>query len=172
MSGTDAGLLFTRHGGRVHRFCVRRLNNEDEAADAVQDTFLRAWLALREGAEVRHPLPWLLTIADNVCVSRFRARGARIATTELFPETRVEAAETAGDVTSLVAALRKLPERQRRALLGHELQGYSYDEIGAELGVSRASVAGLINRGRSAVTDILRDVQRGRGAAAAETSRG
>jgi RNA polymerase sigma factor (sigma-70 family) len=161
-AGAEAAVLYARHAARIHRFCVRRLGDRDEAADAVQDTFLKAWLALQNGAEVRHPLPWLLTIADNVCVSRFRARGARITTTELSECASVESTEaTAGEMAGLAAALRTLPERQRQALLRRELQGYSYDEIGAELGVSRASVAALLHRARLAVADKLRDARRG-----------
>jgi RNA polymerase sigma factor (sigma-70 family) len=157
----DAGLLYERYAARIQRFCVGRLDDRDEAADAVQDTFLRAWLALENGVEVRHPLPWLLTIADNVCVSRFRARSARVATTELSEESRGDFTDAVGNVAGLASALRALPVRQRQALLRREVQGYSYDEIGAELGVSRASVAALLHRARLAVADTLRDVRRG-----------
>jgi RNA polymerase sigma factor (sigma-70 family) len=153
--------MYERYAGRVHRTCVDRLGDRDEAADAVQDTFLKAWLALRNGVEVRHPLPWLLAIADNVCVSRFRARGARVATTSLSDDATVDFPEAVGEVAGLVAAFRVLPVRQRQALVRRELQGYSYDEIGAELGVSHASVAALLHRARLAVADTLREARRG-----------
>ena len=153
--------MYERYSARIHRFCARRLGDQDDAADAVQDTFLRAWQALEDGVEVRHPLPWLLTIAENVCVSRFRARSARVSTTELSEDTRVDFSDASSDVAGLAAALRALPVRQRRALLRREVQGYSYDEIGAELGVSRASVAALIHRARLAVADAIREARRG-----------
>lgn len=160
-AGSATRALYERYATRVLRICVERLGDRDEAADAVQDTFLKAWLALRDGVEVRHPLPWLLTIADNVCVSRLRARGARVTTTTLVDDTSVELSDAVGDVAGLTAALRTLPARQRQALLRRELQGYSYDEIGAELGVSRASVAALLHRARLAVADTLREARRG-----------
>ncbi len=153
--------MYESYAERIRSFCARRLDDPHEAADAVQDTFLRAWLALRNGTQVRYPLPWLLTIADNVCVSRFRARGARIATTALSAEERVELPEPTHVTAGLAAALRALPDRQREALLRRELQGYSYDEIGAELGVSRASVAALLHRARLTVADRLSDARRG-----------
>jgi RNA polymerase sigma factor (sigma-70 family) len=159
-AGAVAGSLYERYAARIFRVCVDRLGDRDEAADAVQDTFLRAWLALRNGVEVRHPLPWLLTIADSVCVSRFRAQGARVATTQLSDAATVDFPEV-GEVAGLTAAFRALPVRQREALLRRELQGYSYDEIGAELGVSRASVAALLHRARLAVADALREARRG-----------
>src|SRR5262245_12910898 len=156
----EAAALYERYSARIHRFCVRRLGDRDEAADAVQDTFLRAWLALRDGAEVRFPVPWLLTIAENVCVSRFRARLARVTTTELSERSRVGYSDPVSEVAGLATALRALPDRQRQALLRREVQGYSYDEIGEELGVSRASVAALIHRARHTVADRLRDARR------------
>jgi RNA polymerase sigma factor (sigma-70 family) len=160
-AGAEAAVLYERYAARIQGFCMRRLGDHDEAADAVQDTFLRAWLALRKGEQVRNPLPWLQTIADNVCVSRFRARGARVATTALTDEDGVYVPDAAGEAAGLAAALRALPERQRQALLRREVQGYSYDEIGAELGVSRASVAALLHRARLAVADKLREARRG-----------
>jgi RNA polymerase sigma-70 factor (ECF subfamily) len=156
----EAAALYERYAPRIHRFCVRRLGDRDEAADAVQDTFLRAWLALRDGAEVRFPVPWLLTIAESVCVTRFRARLARVKTTELSDRPRSDFSDAVGEVAGLATALRALPDRQRQALLRREVQGYSYDEIGAELGVSRASVAALIHRARHTVADRLRDARR------------
>jgi RNA polymerase sigma factor (sigma-70 family) len=151
--------MYERYAERIRGFCARRLDDPHEGADAVQDTFLRAWLALRKGTQVRYPLPWLLTIADNVCVSRFRARGARVATTALSAGERVEFPEATYATAGLAAALRALPENQRQALLRREVQGYSYDEIGAELGVSRASVAALLHRARLTVAGKLRDAR-------------
>jgi RNA polymerase sigma-70 factor (ECF subfamily) len=160
-AGAVVGSLYERYAARIQRVCVDRLGDRDDAADAVQDTFLRAWLALRNGVEVRHPLPWLLTIADNVCVSRVRAQGARVATAPLSDAASVDFPEAVGEVAGLTDAFRALPLRQREALLRRELQGYSYDEIGAELGVSRASVAALLHRARLTVADTLREARRG-----------
>ncbi len=153
--------MYESYSARIHRFCARRLDDPDDAADAVQDTFLRAWLALEDGVEVRHPIPWLLTIAERVCVSRFRARRARVSTIEFSEGTGVDFSDAPSEVAGLATALRALPVRQRQALLRREVQGYSYDEIGAELGVSRASVAALLHRARLAVADTLRDARRG-----------
>ena len=69
----DASALYACYRATVYSFCLRRLTNHEEASDAVQDTFLKAWIALDGGQEVRRPLPWLLTIARNVCIDRRRA---------------------------------------------------------------------------------------------------
>jgi RNA polymerase sigma-70 factor (ECF subfamily) len=161
----DIGTLYERHGSRVRAHCLRRLGDEHEAADAVQDTFLRAWLALRGGADVRYPLAWLLTIAENVCVSTFRAKRARVATEPLWEGggelPSEEDVGSIGAVPTLTDAVLALPPRQRVALVRRELEGYSYDEIAEELGVSRASVAALLHRARGTLMHSLREVRRG-----------
>ena len=126
----EASELFELHRARVYRFCFGRLGDREEAADAVQDTYAKAWLALRNGCEIRQPLPWLLTIAANVCASRYRAKRARPFETPL-----TEAAEAtvtslpSAELTGLPAALRALPDGQRRAFVLRELRGCSYEEI-------------------------------------------
>jgi RNA polymerase sigma-70 factor, ECF subfamily len=152
----EASELFELHRARVYRFCFGRLGDREEAADAVQDTYAKAWLALRNGCEIRQPLPWLLTIAANVCASRYRAKRARPFETPL-----TEAAEAtvtslpSAELTGLPAALRALPDGQRRAFVLRELRGCSYEEICDDLGVSRSSLAALLYRARKAVASSL-----------------
>ena len=132
----EASALFEQHRARVYRFCLGRLGNREDAADAVQDTYAKAWGALRDGSDVHQPLAWLLTIAGNVCTSRHRARSARPVEVPLSDEaaaatvTHLSRIELAG----LPAALRALPDGQRRAFVLRELRGCSYEEICDDLG--------------------------------------
>jgi RNA polymerase sigma-70 factor (ECF subfamily) len=135
--------------------CVSRLGNSEDAADAVQETFMKAWRALDRGEEVTSPLPWLLTIADNVCASRLRARRSRVIETELVDHPARPIAQQTELVDALADALRALPARQRQAFLRRELQGFSYDEIAAELRLTRAAVTALLHRARRAVARSL-----------------
>ena len=157
----DASALFELHGARVYAFCLGRLNDREEAADAVQDTFAKAWLALRDGCEVRQPLAWLLTIAGNVCTSRHRARRARPVETPLADDTEATVSYLPrAELAGLATALRALPDEQRRAFVLRELRGCSYGEIGRDLGVSYASVAALLHRSRRAIAASLSDAGR------------
>jgi RNA polymerase sigma-70 factor (ECF subfamily) len=152
----EAGVLFERHRGRVYRFCLARLGDREEAADAVQDTFTKGWIALRDGCEVRQPLAWLLTIASNVCTSRHRARRARPAETPLLEDTEASVTHLAPvELASLPEALRALPEEQRRVFILRELRGCSYDEIGQAVGASQPAVTGLLHRARRSVAASL-----------------
>ena len=152
---TEFGELYDLHSERVFRFCLRRLENREDAADAVQDTFAKAWLALRDGCQVREPLAWLLTVAANVCASRYRASRARPAQAPLTDNAASVAPLTSSELSGLPEALRALPDEQRHVFVLRELRGCSYDEIGDAIGASQASVAGLLHRARRSLAASL-----------------
>ena len=158
----DAHTLYEGYGSAIFGFCLRNLGNREEAEDVVQDTFLNAWLALRRGVQPEAPQAWLLTIARNLCVSRHRAKAARIQTAQL-DETRGQAApaqKSADDLIELRALLRRLPEQQRRAFLLYEVKGLAHREVAAELGLSYAAVATLVFRARRALARSLAEGDR------------
>jgi len=133
---------------------MKQLRRREDADDATQTTFMYALLSLRRGVTPRAELPWLYAIASNVCSSRRRsgqrrgqlelARDLHVLQDELpTPERHVPA--TAGDFRS---ALRAIPGHQRDALLLREWKGLSYDEISAELGLSKGATETLLFRAR------------------------
>jgi RNA polymerase sigma-70 factor, ECF subfamily len=152
--------LYERHQRAILGFCMKQLRRREDADDAVQTTFVYALLSLRRGVVPQLELPWLLTIARNVCSTRRRS-GMRRGTYETPQDLesiqdRLAAPERA-DVSSeeLTAALRAIPDRQRTALLLREFRGLSYDEIGSELGLSQAATEALLFRARQSVAQRL-----------------
>src|SRR3982074_3563566 len=80
-------LYFSAHYLSVMRVCMRQLGDHNDAEDATQETFRRA---LQQGiGAVEDPLPWLLTVARNVCVDELRRR--RSGQTALKHEVAVRA---------------------------------------------------------------------------------
>jgi RNA polymerase sigma-70 factor (ECF subfamily) len=150
-------LLYEQHSSRIFGFCLSRLGSREEAEDAVQTTFLNAQRGLGRGVVPEYELAWLFKIAQNVCHNRHQSaqrRGRLEATQDLDALQDVLATpERGGSVAlgDLTRALSAVPERQRRALLLREFQGLSYEEIGAELGISVAAVETLIFRARRSV---------------------
>jgi RNA polymerase sigma factor (sigma-70 family) len=153
--------LYDRHGRQIFRFCLHQLRKQDEAEDAVQVTFLYALRALRRGVVPVAESAWLLTIARNVCLSRFDAvRRRRDLELPSDPHVLAETAPAcapAADGPRLEEALARLPERQRRAIVMREWQGLSYAEIATELDLSSAAVETLIFRSRRALAAELRE---------------
>jgi len=149
-----AARLYERHSQAIFRLCVKQLRRREDADDAVQTTFIYALLSLRRGVVPRMELPWLLTIARNVCSTRRRSgtlRGAYESPHDLDAIQDRLATPDRSDAAStedFLIALRAIPETQRKALLLREWRGFSYDEIAVELGLSQSATEALLFRAR------------------------
>jgi RNA polymerase sigma-70 factor, ECF subfamily len=152
-----AALLYEHHHGRILAFCLRRLRNREEAEDAAQQTFLKAFGAMRGGFRPTVERAWLYRIAENVCADRGRANGRRVrneatdgaAILELVP------ARDSQPIEGLDEALAELTPAQRQALLLREWQGLSYREIASELELSQSAVETLLFRARRSLAKRL-----------------
>jgi len=143
--------LFEAHGRTVYALCAVLLRDAHEAEDAAQQTFLSAYEALADGSETRRPDAWLLAIARNECLDRLRRRTRRPeAPLDRDPpsESADAVAERNASVAALCAALKELPDRQREALLLHEVCDLGYEDVARVLGTSRPAVESLIHRAR------------------------
>lgn len=135
--------LYARYVAPIYRYCLRRLDGPEAAADATSLVFARALAALpscREGAF----RSWLFAIAHNVVTDGYRARrptasleaAGEIADAAPSPEEQALAAE---ERQSLRALLERLPPDQR-AVVELRLAGLTGSEIAAALGKRRGAV--------------------------------
>lgn len=151
----------------VYGFALRLSGRREDAEEIAQDTFVRAYRALRDYDDERiqtlHARPWLLQIALNVF--RNRVRGKRLATQSLddggdggddAPALQVEgdarerpdvAAEAGERQRELAAHLAALPEHFRVAVVLRHVEGLGYGEIGAILGQPVGTVKAHVHRG-------------------------
>ena len=159
-----AEILYQRHHRAIFAFCLNRLRRREDADDAVQLTFIYALQSLRRGIVPELELPWLFTIARNVCSTRRRngrRRGEFESPQDLDAIQERLAVPERRDVAraeDFTAALREIPENQRKAILLREWKGLSYDEIGTELGLSRGATEALLFRARQNVARRLEGV--------------
>jgi len=163
--------LFLRYQRRLHRFCMQRVGDPNDAEDVVQETFARAWRALPRFAGERRFYPWLTVIAGNLCVDTLRRRSRQTP----VEESRLQAADVGTyetedailqDVDSklVAAAFGQLSERHRRVLQLREGNDWSYREIAEHEGVGITAVETLLWRARQALKRefMLLDGQKGR----------
>jgi RNA polymerase sigma factor (sigma-70 family) len=130
---------------------IRLVSCRETAEDLAHETYLRVARAIDQGA-VAHLPTYLFQTARNLAIdhlrrerrsdrlmdrSDFDVRTRAIATGEATPE---RAAADRQSLDRLTAALRTLPERPRRILLLSRVEGLSYPEIAAHLGVSESTV--------------------------------
>jgi RNA polymerase sigma-70 factor (ECF subfamily) len=126
-----------------------------DAEEVVQDAFVRALSALRADEREMALKPWLYTIVRNRALDVLR-RPVRTTDLELHapmlsdagadPHDRFTQAE---ELRDLVVELKRLPERQRTALVLHELGGVSHEAIARRLDVSAGGSKALVCRARS-----------------------
>ena len=123
----------------------------DRAEDVVQDSLLKAHKSLSDDQEIE-PKPWLYKVVRNTALNDIRDNkkhshdGLRDSAGRVAQPQEV--AEQREELAAVVAAVSALPASQRRALIGHELGGYSYGEIAHELDVSTGATKQLIHRAR------------------------
>ena len=163
---SDARLLELARGGHerafealVHRYrkpllgyCRRTLLPEARAEDALQQGLLQAWLALRDGGEVRDAKAWLYRVVHNAAISALRRSGYDYVELDeslhgaSAPESDIDRRIA---VREALAGLAALPEAQREVLLRTAIQGHSHQQVAVDLGLSDGAVRGLIYRARA-----------------------
>ena len=152
-SGSEAAFetIVRRYRRPLLAYCRRRLRSESRGEDAVQQTFLAAWTALRNGTEVRDLRPWLYRIAHNQAASMLRQPGrddAMLDETMRGADAPEDELESRLLMRATLAATAALPDLQREAILRTALAGESYEQVAAALGVTDGAVRGLVHRAR------------------------
>ncbi len=127
------------------------------AEDVVQASLLKAHKALLADDREIALRAWLFTIVRNGALNAIRDEPDW---QELDPAydgvpQPPQIAERNEELQALVTAICALPEAQRRALVGRELEGEGHAELAAELGTSSTAIRGLIFRARTALRDAL-----------------
>jgi RNA polymerase sigma-70 factor (ECF subfamily) len=150
--GAAFGRLVEQYRATVGAIAFDYLGNVEQAQDAVQETFLRAYsgISCLHGAERFGP--WLRRIARNVCVDMLRtSRGTAIPlsdTTELCDERAEDDYRRALDRACLMQALGRLSEGKRLAVTLVHVGGYSHEEAADMLGVPVNTVRSRLQSAR------------------------
>jgi len=152
--------LVERHLPAVVALARRTLGNQAEAEDVGQDAFLRVWRAAPSWQPRAKFTTWLHRVTVNLCLDRLR-RKTMAAIDEMpemaDPKADSEAAATDRQVAGQVEeALRKLPERQRLAIVLCHYQGLSQAEAAAALEIGVEALESLLARGRRKLKELLR----------------
>lgn len=150
---------------RVMTLSRRLLQGVDEAQDASQEVFLRAFKYLHR-LDVRRPVePWLMRITVNVCRDIQRKSQRRHFS---FSEVPSAESETPGETRDpysgfaweqqrqqLWKALNALPEKEKMAVILRDVEGFSTSEVAEILGSSESTVRSQICRGRLRIKEAM-----------------
>lgn len=160
--------------GRLRNFIRRRVADEAEAEDILQDVFYELIEAYRLMKPIEQVGAWLYRVARNRIIDRFRKKKPESLSTaqhaggnghdspaleDLLPSPDAgPEASYARDILleEIEAALDELPEEQREAFVAHEIQGINFKELSAETGIA---VNTLLSRKHHAVLHLRRRLQ-------------
>lgn len=140
----------------IYNLCYRILQNREEAEEAVQETFLRAYTKIASYDEKRPFSSWLFAIASHYCLDIVRRRQVRLnawdtlvsnyrSIDETSPEKAMLDIETTQEVRSL---LNTLPPAQRTAIVLQYWHAMSYEEIAQSLNTSVSAIKSKLFRAR------------------------
>jgi len=161
--------LVAKYRDRAWRLAFNVLHDREEAWDAAQDAFIRAWQALPSFRGQSAFYTWLFRIVMNVATDRARQRAARGRAfgTERVPEEdwdRLMADQGAGpDVAArraeererITRALTALSEQHRAIIMLSDLEGLSYREIAEVLDIPMGTVMSRLHNARKRLRDVL-----------------
>lgn len=155
MAAEDFDELYRAHYGNVVAMAYALTGDLVEAQDLAQEGFCRAWQRWRKIAGYDDPVAWVRRVVGNLASSRWRRLA--VARRHLRRERPGEVPALGPDHVALVAALRSLPETQRRAIVLHHLADLPVAEVARELGVADGTVKSWLHRGRATLAAQLSD---------------
>jgi RNA polymerase sigma-70 factor (ECF subfamily) len=141
--------FYREHRDGLWRLCYLATLDVDAASDACQEAMLRAWQRW-DSLAVQAPLAWVRQVGLNLCRSRWRRAQREL---RLLP--RLYTVDSAAEVRDLdlVAALRRLPRRQREALALRYWGDLSMAECAQVMGVTEGTLKQHLARARASLLD-------------------
>lgn len=164
-------VLVTDNEKRIYNLCRRLTGNPEDAAELTQEAFLNAWRGLSRFQGESSFSTWLYRLASNACIDFLRkvkrrqnlsmtvslddeeeARQVELPDERYAPERELERTEVR---QAVAAGLERLTPEHRQVLVMREINGLSYAEIGAVLGLEEGTVKSRIARARNALRKVL-----------------
>lgn len=151
----------------VYNLCYRMLGNAEDAEDAAQETFLRAYRSIRRYDNSRAFSTWLLSIAAHYCIDQIRRQRMPIVSIDELPvpdvpdlspgmDSKLSLKE---DQLRIRAILNKLDPVDRAAVVMYYWYDFSYEEICQALSLTLSAVKSRLHRARRAMAQHWLDQQ-------------
>lgn len=143
----------------VYNLCYRMLGNAEDAEDAAQETFLRAYKSIRNYDNQRAFSTWVLSIAAHYCIDQIRRRRLPLVSIEDLPvpdlpdhepsvESKLSSQEERAGIRALLAGLDPI---DRALVVMYYWYDFSYEEIGQALKLTESAVKSRLHRARRAM---------------------
>jgi len=150
--------VYDEFGGPVYALSLSVLRDPDLAADATQQTFLKAWRASATYDPEREFRPWIYAIARRTAIDIYRKRKRIVPSDDIDGATTSPGLETAWEVFEVRAALDRLPDAERVVVQLSHLEGLTHAEIAARLGIPIGTVKSRSHRAHQRLAALLSHV--------------
>lgn len=143
--------LYRAHVDRVFSLCARMLGDRMLAEEVTQDVFVRVWEKLPGFRGESAFSTWLHRVAVNVVLSRRKVavlQNSRLADEEDAQSQLASRPVHVGDRLDLDAAIAGLPSGARRIFVLHDVEGFTHEEIGDQLGITPGGSKAQLHRAR------------------------
>lgn len=154
--------LVETHQKRVYSVAYGIVRNPDDAMDAAQETFLRAWSKIGSWRGEAALSTWLCRIASNIAldITRKRKRAVPVEEVEFDPDCAQPCAEAViiqtEEKSQLAMAIAALPEKYRQLIILRHTGEMSYQEMADLLGLSLTQVKNRLLRARQLLKQSLK----------------
>lgn len=151
-------VLLDRHVDRVHAICRRILVNREDALDAAQEALIAIARAIPRFDGRSAFTTWMYRVATNAALDELRRRGRRPTPSDSIADPVASFSsgpEAAGARIDVDAALARIPEEFRVAVVLRDLCDLDYAQIAEMLEVPPGTVRSRIARGRAALAGEL-----------------
>jgi len=164
--------IYAKYYGRVYSFCMKRCHNSVDAEDFAQQTFLKVFLHLKEFRGTAKLTTWLYRIAFNEANQELRKswykRRVSLLTERDEADNDDRREETVMEPTFhspadyvetniiLANALRQVPLCARRAVILHDLLGYTHAEVSELVGTSIGASKSNLFKGRKRLKELIK----------------
>jgi RNA polymerase sigma-70 factor, ECF subfamily len=146
--------LFFERREEIYIYLVSLGAPPEDAQDMTQESFLKFYVALREGQRIENPRAWLYTVAHNLAMNA-RLRGARVfeisEVASENPESLVLASERTEQLRLAIGNL----SPQQRSCLHLRAEGFRYREIAGILGINPSTVGEFLQRAVKRLRKVL-----------------
>ena len=150
------------HQDRIYNLCRYLLGNHQDAEDAAQDVFIKAYRKLKDFRPESSLYTWLYRIGVNTCLDHKRksrpeplkdeSLAEGLLSAEPSPERSYQSKEIG---RAIQAALTQLPKNSRAVIVLKEIDGLSYEEMAEVLQTSIGTVKSRISRAREELRRLL-----------------
>ena len=156
------GIVIRRYEAGLLRFATRMLGSRDAAADAVAESFVRAYRHLASCREPTRLRTWLYRIVTNRCKSHLVRRSVADVPLDdappvADPADNEAALERANQLQVVERALASLSPDKREAFVLKHVEGLSYEEMAAVTGERIPTLKMRVHRAREALLKVLED---------------